>query len=748
MPRPHAATATATPSTVLTGVAELASPGVGELGRVDIVLGGPGITIAPTGDRWTAVPTLVTWSHLRGFSADRTAVLADGTVGQVLEVVAHGPTDLDGTLTRRFVVPAPELVPFFRSLGALSAQWSYELQAAGTGPGLLAPVVRWAGTGRAAVTGAVAAVAAAVTVRLAAWGLWSPNPRHGQGSRRIGPIAAGLLVVALVAGGATASLAPSASGAARHTAAERAPGLSGNVFQATAAPKTGDLPAAAAAPAPAPPSLAGSAPLQSHEIFGYAPYWTLPESSGFDVADLTTLAYFSVDANGDGTLDQSGSGWNGYESQDLANLVTRSHAAGDRVVLTVTCFSQSALDQITSDPNAPATLSSALISAVSAKNLDGVNFDFEGEGSADRKGLTSLITQVSNALHAANAHWQVTMATYASAASDSAGFYDVAALAPALDGFFVMAYDMNDPVTPSATSPLVGGGYNDTEALQQFTAVMPASKVILGVPYYGYDWPTTNGTQGAQSTGGETPLSYGTIAAAGNPTYWDDATQTAWTSYQVGGQWHETYYDNPTSLALKAELANSFHIRGLGIWALGMDGNDPAMLAALLGNAPPVKDLSTGPTSTSSSPTTPTTAAGLPGTGATTTGTWQGQTVPLSPVDPVLTGGTFVGTLTGLQSTDPRLACLQSGPPLDVWALPGSPGIYEVLAVTPGDCLTAAFDFPIPAVAVPDPTTTLPPSTTTTTVPPTTSTTTVPPTTSTSTTVGGHTGSGGGSGGG
>ena len=102
-----------------------------------------------------------------------------------------------------------------------------------------------------------------------------------------------------------------------------------------------------------------------------------------------------MDANGDGTLDQSGPGWNGYESQDLANLVTRSHAAGDRVVLTVTCFSQSALDQITSDPTAAAQLSSSLIAAVSAKNLDGVNFDFEGQGSADRKGLTSLITQVS-----------------------------------------------------------------------------------------------------------------------------------------------------------------------------------------------------------------------------------------------------------------------------------------------------------------------------------------------------------------
>ena len=41
-------------------------------------------------------------------------------------------------------------------------------------------------------------------------------------------------------------------------------------------------------------------------------------------------------------------------------------------------FDQSSLDAITSDPNAPAKLSAALISAVAAKNLDGVNFDFEG----------------------------------------------------------------------------------------------------------------------------------------------------------------------------------------------------------------------------------------------------------------------------------------------------------------------------------------------------------------------------------
>ena len=63
-------------------------------------------------------------------------------------------------------------------------------------------------------------------------------------------------------------------------------------------------------------------------MFGFAPYWTLPESAGFDVQGLTTLAYFSIGVNPDGTLDESGPGWNGYQSQALVDLVNRAHAAG------------------------------------------------------------------------------------------------------------------------------------------------------------------------------------------------------------------------------------------------------------------------------------------------------------------------------------------------------------------------------------------------------------------------------------
>jgi hypothetical protein len=557
-----------------------------------------------------------------------------------------------------------------------------------------------------------------IAAATASTGRWGRRPVPGRLAAASAAVAA---VVLVVVGLVVSIVAPSAT-ASHQNNAYAAP-ATGNRAQA-AIHRIGHLRPATSVPAPAPPVLAASAPLQSHEVFGYAPYWTLPQSSGFDVKDLTTLAYFSVDANADGSLDQSGPGWNGYQSQDLVDLVNRSHAAGDRVVLTVTCFDQHSLDEITSDPTAPARLSAALIGAVEAKNLDGVNFDFEGEGSGDQVGLTNLITKVSAALHATDPHWQVSMATYASAAADPGGFYNIAALAPAVDAFFVMAYDMNSKTSPSATSPLFGPDYTDLLAVEQYTKVVPPSKVILGLPFYGYDWPTTNGSPTATATGPESPLSDAVIAAGGHPTYWDPVTDTPWTTYQVGSQWHKTYFDDPTSLALKAQLANFFHIAGVGIWALGMDGNNPAMLAALLGNAPVAKDALTGPPP--------------PGAGYLSFATYAGtQGIALTPIAAPSPAGTsqLVGVLGGIGTTDPALSCLQTGPPLQVWSYSSLPGLLVVQASTPGDCADALWTFPVPAPVTPTTTTTTrPPATTTTTRPPATTTTTTSTSTTTTTT--------------
>jgi spore germination protein YaaH len=522
----------------------------------------------------------------------------------------------------------------------------------------------------------------------------------------------------------------------------------GATEQATSVPP----PAATAPPAPAPPSLSGAAPLRPHEVFGFAPYWTLSQSSGFNVTGISTIAYFSLGVNSDGTLAESGPGWSGYQSQALATLITRAHGAGDRVVLTVNNFDQNALNALTSSPSAPGTLATALIGAIRAKNLDGVNLDFEGSGAGDQAGLTNLVTTVSTAIHAVDPHYQVTMDTYASSAGDPNGFYDIPALAPAVDAFFVMEYSPNLQSSASSESPLTSTLFNDQTAVHQYAAVVPASKVILGLPFFGIDWPTSDGTLTAKATGPVTNPSYGQILASGHPIYWDSTTDSAWTSYQVGAQWHETFFEDPTSLYDAAKLASASDLGGVGAWALGMDGNDPNMLSALLGFSPAVKTGSPGPSSTSSSPTsststtsttsttsvppgfsistgipeplpdppgTPSTSSPTSSTSTTTPsdsptststttaagdaadyqfgGTWNGHRVDLSPV-PSAAASTYVagpsaGPLTLFATSDPAYSCVASDTDLTVRHIEGTTDQYEVVTQAPTDCLSATFIF-------------------------------------------------------
>ncbi len=498
---------------------------------------------------------------------------------------------------------------------------------------------------------------------------------------------------------------------------------------------------ATGAPTAAPAALVDQAPLAAREDFAFAPYWTLPQSSSFSLAGLSTLAYFSIDVNPNGTLDESGPGWNGFESQDLADLITRAHAAGERVVLTVTDFAQSSLDALTSSPSAPATLSAALIPLLQSKSFDGVNFDFEGEGSGDQSGLTNLITSVAGTLRGTDPHWQITMDTYASSAGDPDGFYNIAALAPAVDAFFVMDYELNLAASPSAASPLTSGQFSSQTTLAQYTAAVPASKVILGVPFFGIDWPTNNGTMVANATGGAADIA-DSQAQGNGPEYWDPVTDTAWTSYQVGGQWHESYYEGENGLYDVSLLASHYGVRGVGIWALGMESDDAQMIATLDGISPGAPP-GTGPSATSSSapamassppaggsggsgaaggspapasaapasgasgggasgtsasvnsPATPAPAA--PSTTTTTTasfisGIYNGATVALAPISSSQVLGLVpAGTVTDFQTNEVEYSCLD-GVSLNVYDNVNGTAVAE--AITPTDCMAQDFQLP------------------------------------------------------
>src|SRR6266550_1696087 len=338
------------------------------------------------------------------------------------------------------------------------------------------------------------------------------------------------------------------------------------------------------------------------EVFGFAPYWRLSQNPNWNYALLSTVAYFGINFNPDGSVSTNDAGWTGWNSQDLATIITNAHAAGDRVVLVVkpngaVSSTAAVLNAIVTNPAATQAAITNTISLVASKNLDGVNVDFEGTSNGYpniQSGFTNFMTQMSRQMHQRWPSARVTVDTYSGSASWDGGIFKIGDLAPVVDGIFVMAYDMGPgnmaPGQAGPNSPLNGFTYNDTLSVSQYLSKAPASKVMLGVAYYGYKY-STNSTalySTIKSGSGATADMYSDIvddlACAQQLTRsWDATAQSPWASWWSPAtgdpcagnhnSWREIYYDNATSLGYKYDLVNNNNLMGTGMWALGYDGN-------------------------------------------------------------------------------------------------------------------------------------------------------------------------------
>src|SRR5438477_83177 len=360
------------------------------------------------------------------------------------------------------------------------------------------------------------------------------------------------------------------------------------------------------------PARAGVIPLRPYalapaggvtrEVFGFAPYWRLAQNPNWNYSLLSTVAYFGINFNPDGSVSTNDAGWSGWNSQDLATIITNAHAAGDRVVLVIkpngaVSSTAAVLNAIVTNPAATQTVITNTINLVASKNLDGVNVDFEGTSNGYpnvQSGFTNFVTQLSRQMHQRWPSSRVTVDTYSGSASWDGGLFKIGDLAPVVDGMFVMAYDMAPgnmaPGQAGPNSPLNGFTYNDTLSVSQYLTKAPASKVMLGVAYYGYKY-STNSTalySTIKSGSGATADMYSDIlddfACAQQLTRsWDATAQSPWASWWSPAtgdpcaanhnSWRELYYDNATSLGYKYDLVNNNNLMGTGMWALGYDGN-------------------------------------------------------------------------------------------------------------------------------------------------------------------------------
>lgn len=312
----------------------------------------------------------------------------------------------------------------------------------------------------------------------------------------------------------------------------------------------------------------------SNVIYAYWPYWIDSQSYQPDWDILTYVSYFSIHVNSDGTLDTNNIGKNYYSVRDTA----RAHNV--KITLTIESFDKDVQDNIL--VNKQKELAMAILQNIKYYGADGISIDFE-----DLRTINSITNEPNSILMSdfirtlygvikgANPDYHISYAV--NHRVDNA--FQNANISQFVDALFLMGYDYHwsNSNSTGAVSPFQDNTQQDIEdSVKILEEYYPKNKIILGLPFYGYEWPSSSGEPGAIviGEGKDIYLKNSTYFSKIYGRIWDPNSNTPWFKYQKDGIWYQTWYDDDESLGLKIDYVYSENLKGVGIWALGYEGNN------------------------------------------------------------------------------------------------------------------------------------------------------------------------------
>jgi len=315
-------------------------------------------------------------------------------------------------------------------------------------------------------------------------------------------------------------------------------------------------------------------------VFGYYPYWNGDWYTRFRYDLLNHIAYFCVDLHPDGSLGEI------PNPSILKSLTDLAHRNGVGVSITAVNFSQSEIDRFLASAQARSRAIHNLKTMVETLALDGVNIDLEFPSASVRDYLVTFMKDLTDTIHALS---PLNIVTIATPAVDWWGSFDYHRLSSVTDGLFIMAYDYYwsgsshaGPVAPLRSSSL-WGPYSDSWTVNDYlNKGADPNRLLLGVPYYGYRWPTETGGLKARTTGSGVARIYATLADSAEKygKRWEDRSKTVWYR-KYTNQWYQAWFDDSLSLSLKYQLVIDSLLFGAGIWALGYDRSRTELWGAI-----------------------------------------------------------------------------------------------------------------------------------------------------------------------
>ncbi|MDW8262118.1 MAG: glycosyl hydrolase family 18 protein [Phycisphaerales bacterium] len=274
------------------------------------------------------------------------------------------------------------------------------------------------------------------------------------------------------------------------------------------------------------------------QVVGYLPYYRQSLFSQMDLDHLTHINYFAITASASGALTTTN-----INNASLAAVVNAAHARGIGVSITVGPQSFSAL---AADPAARAAFAQNIRNYLLARNLDGVDIDWEPPGNGVDSVNYGLL------IHDLYAQLNPIGKKITAAVNPWTKEIPVAAT-QMMDWLNVMCYDFH--YADHSTFAAATDGMN-----QWFHYGVARDKLVMGIPFYGRSgtsWSnTTARTYGAIVN--DYRSIHGVYPTAGIDSYTDSSGATF-------------FFNGRSTVQAKVDFVRDNAFAGAMIWELGQD---------------------------------------------------------------------------------------------------------------------------------------------------------------------------------
>jgi spore germination protein len=261
----------------------------------------------------------------------------------------------------------------------------------------------------------------------------------------------------------------------------------------------------------------------------------------------------------------------------------------------VSALQNDIIENVLDSQTAQDTLVSQIVEQVKTRKLNGVNIDFEYSGNADAQYVTEFTAfsrNLSTTLKKQNPKTELSLSIMPLAARQN-DIYAFTNLVPIYDHFIGMSYDyygQNADIS-GPTAPMHGVKedkyfFDVTTTYTDYLQFIPKAKLVMGVPYYGWERAVLDGkTLNSKTYSAASAYNYSAVISYARAReskdlikkqcQWDTTAEETWCWFtdKQSGIDRQAWLADDKSVQTRFNYANQQNLAGIAIWTLGLDKN-------------------------------------------------------------------------------------------------------------------------------------------------------------------------------